>query len=98
VCCYGGRFACGTYDPTFEHPRGDNVYGDALFVAIAALLILSVPVTSRSQGVSKRGLDSQQLARLTTRMKSLVDEGGWNVLDGWRSRFVGPDDAQRWNG
>ena len=45
------------------------------FMAIAALLIFAVPATGQGQGVSKRGLDSQQLARMTARIKSLVDEG-----------------------
>lgn len=45
------------------------------FMAIAALLIFAVPATGQSQGVSKRGLDSQQLARMNARIKSLVDEG-----------------------
>lgn len=42
---------------------------------ITSLLISLVPMTSQSQQLPNRGLDSQRLSRLATRMKSLVDEG-----------------------
>lgn len=45
-----------------------------LFVQ-ATLLIALVPAMSRSQQVSKRGLDAQRLSQIGTRMRALVNEG-----------------------
>jgi CubicO group peptidase (beta-lactamase class C family) len=43
-------------------------------VVAAALFLPLVPVTSRSQHVTRRGLDPQRLSRIGTRMRLLVDE------------------------
>jgi CubicO group peptidase (beta-lactamase class C family) len=44
-------------------------------VVAAALFVALVPATSRSQQVTRRGLDPECLSRISTRMKSLVDAG-----------------------
>lgn len=44
-------------------------------VVAAALFVALVPATSRSQQVTRRGLDPQCLSRISTRMESLVDAG-----------------------
>lgn len=64
--------------------HGDNESNDdSLFGGDCGATYISVPATSRSQGVSKRGLDSQQLARMAPSvMKELGSIAGpSNFLD-----------------
>ena len=44
-------------------------------VVAAALFVALVPATTRSQQVTRRGLDPECLSRISTRMESLVDAG-----------------------